>query len=193
MKSALRSLWRSRSVCQTEAVFATAEPPAPPPVSREPGFVLPAANRRVARGHTVAGMRCLTNRAVDAVHVEIFVNRRVLLLPAGIGLRPPLRKAGLSRLAGGACAYPLFTLDPTGTVFVDRTRRRTLGELFAVWGQRLAPRRLLSFAGRMQTFRNGREWRGDPRDLPLARHDNVVLEIGGYVEPHPFYLFPEGQ
>ena len=145
------------------------------------------------RGRAVAGMRCVSGRAVDAVHVEIFVGRRVLLLPAGIGLRPPLRHAGLARLAGGACAYPLHTLDPTGTVFVDRARQRMLGDLFAVWGQRLGARRLLSFAGRVRAFRNGREWRGDPRRMPLGRHDSIVLEIGGYVPPHARYLFPVGQ
>ena len=138
-------------------------------------------------------MRCLTSRSVDAVHVEIFVDRKVLLLPAGIGLRPPLRRAGLARLHGGECAYPLHTLDPTGTVFVDRSRPRVLGDLFAVWGQRLDPRRLLSFAGRVHVYRNGREWRGDPRRVPLARHDSIVLQVGGYVKPHAFYLFPEGQ
>ena len=175
-------------------MFAPAEPPAPPPVSREPGFVLPAAPADVVRGRTIAGMRCVRRRgAVDAVHVEIFVHRRVLLLPAGIGLRPPLRRAGLARLAGGKCAYPLHTLDPTGTVLVDSTRQRVLGDLFAVWGQRLAPRRLLSFAGRVHAFRNGHEWRGDPRSLPLGRHDSIVLEIGGYVPPHARYLFPVGQ
>ena len=182
-----------RAFCQTGAVFAAAEPPAPPPVSREPGFVLAAAPQPVLGGRRVAGMQCMSGRDVDAVHVEIFVDRKVLLLPAGIGLRPPLRRAGIARLAGGTCAYPLHTLDPTGTVFVDRKRQRTLGELFAVWGQRLAPRRLLSFAGRVQVFRNGRAWRKDPRTLPLARHDSIVLEVGGYVKPHATYLFPEGQ
>jgi hypothetical protein len=137
-------------------------------------------------------MRCAAGGAVDAVHVEIFVDRKVLLLPAGIGLRPPLRRSGLSRLAGGACAYPLHTLDPTGTVLVDSTRQRVLGDLFTVWGQRLAARRLLSFAGRVRVFRNGREWPGDPRRLPLRRHDSVVLEVGGYVRPHARYLFPAG-
>ena len=170
-----------------------AAPPPPPPVSREPGFVLPAASHEVASGRAVAGMRCATARAVDAVHVEIFVDRKVLLLPAGIGLRPPLRRAGIARLAGGRCAYPLHTLDPTGTVFVDRARPRALGDLFAIWGQRLAPRRLLSFSGRVQAFRNGRAWHGDPRRMPLQRHDEIVLEIGGYVPPHERYLFPEGQ
>jgi hypothetical protein len=174
-------------------VFAPAAPPAPPPVSREPGFVLPAASRPVLHGQAVSGMRCAVRRAVDAVHVEIFVDRKVLLLPAGIGLRPPLRRAGLTRLSGGACAYPLHTLDPTGTVLVDRSRRRVLGDLFAVWGRRLGARRLLSFAGRVHVFRNGREWQGDPRRVPLRRHDSVVLEVGGYVPPHARYLFPAGQ
>jgi hypothetical protein len=162
-------------------------------VSRETGFVLPAAPHVVVSGRTVAGMRCAVRRDVDAVHVEIFVDRKVLLLPAGIGLRPPLRRAGLARLAGGRCAYPLHTLDPTGTVFVDRAQPRALGDLFAIWGQRLGPRRLLSFAGRVQAFRNGRAWRGDPRQMPLQRHDQIVLEVGGYVPPHVRYLFPVGQ
>jgi hypothetical protein len=162
-------------------------------VSREPGFVLPAAPRLVLSGTTIAGMSCRARSAVDAVHVEIFVDRKVLLLPEGIGLRPPLRRASLSRLAGGRCAYPLHTLDATGTVLVDRSQPRTLADLFAVWGQRLAPRRLLSFGGRVRAFRNGREWLGDPRRIPLQRHDEIVLELGGYVPPHSRYLFPEGQ
>jgi hypothetical protein len=192
MKRELRSRGGERRSARLVDVFAPAAPPAPPPVSREPGFVLPAASPQTLRGRAVAGMRCLATRDVDAVHVEIFVDRKVLLLPAGIGLRPPLRRSGLSRLAGGACAYPLQTLDPTGTVLVDRSRPRVLGDLFAVWGQRLAARRLLSFAGRVHVFRNGREWQGDPRQVPLRRHDSVVLEIGGYVAPHSRYLFPAG-
>jgi hypothetical protein len=162
-------------------------------VSREPGFVLPAASRPILQGRAVGPLRCARNRAVDAVHIEIFVDRKVLVLPAGIGLRPPLRRAGLSRLEGGACAYPLHTLDPTGTVLVDRSRRRVLADLFSVWGQRLGLHRLLSFTGRVRVFRNGHEWQGDPRQVPLRRHDSVVLEIGGYVPPHARYLFPAGQ
>lgn len=174
-------------------MFAPAAPPAPPPVSREPGFVLPAAPANVQSGRAVAGMNCSARRAVDAVHLEIFVNRRVLIMPAGIGLRPPLRRAGIARLAGGRCSYPLHTLDPTGTVFVERSRPRALGAFFAIWGQHLAPRQLLSFPGRVRAFRNGREWTGDPRRMPLRRHDEIVLEVGGYVTPHTRYLFPVGR
>ena len=174
-------------------MIAPAAPPLPPPVSREPGFVLPAAPASVRSGRRRGRHALRARRAVDAVHLEIFVNRRVLIMPAGIGLRPPLRRAGIARLAGGTCAYPLHTLDPTGTIFVERSRPRVLGDFFTIWGQRLAPRRLLSFRGRVRAFRNGREWRGDPRQIPLERHDEIVLEVGGYVPPHTRYLFPEGQ
>jgi len=40
---------------------------------------------------------------------------------------------------------------------------------------------------------NGSAWLGDPRRMPLQRHDEIVLEVGGYVRPHARYLFPEGQ
>ena len=138
-------------------------------------------------------MRCLTGRSVDAVHVEIFVNRRCCCCPreSGCGRRCGARAS--RGCAAGSARIRCTRSIPTGTVFVDRARQRMLGDLFAVWGQRLAPRRLLSFTGRVRVFRNGREWRGDPRQVPLARHDSIVLEIGGYVKPHARYLFPEGQ
>ena len=63
-------------------------------------------------------------------------------------------------------------------------------DLFAVWGRRLSPRRLLSFTGRVEAYVNGRRVAGDPRRIPLRRHDEIVLEIGGYVPPHNSYLFP---
>ena len=141
-------------------------------MSREPGFVLPAAPRDVLRGRTVGGMRCATGRAVDAVHVEIFVDRKVLLLPAGH--RPAAAAAARGPLAPRRRQVRLSAAHARP----DRHRAsssaraaRVLGDLFAVWGQRLAPRRLLSFAGRVRAFRNGREWQGDPRRMPLQRHD----------------------
>jgi hypothetical protein len=70
--------------------------------------------------------------------------------------------------------------------------RRTLGDLFRVWGRRLDPGRLLSFTGRVSVFVGGRPFTGDPRRVPLTRHAEVVVEVGGHVAPHPTYLFPKG-
>jgi hypothetical protein len=41
-------------------------------------------------------------------------------------------------------------------------------------------------------FVGGKRWRGDVRAIPLTRHAQVVLELGGYVPPHPRYLFADG-
>jgi hypothetical protein len=67
-----------------------------------------------------------------------------------------------------------------------------LGDVFRVWGQPLSPRRLAGFrsAQRLLAFVNGKRYFGDPRTIPLGRHDEIVLEIGGYVPPHTSYLFP---
>jgi len=101
------------------------------------------------------------------VHLELFADRRVALIPPGIGC---------------------WTDDPTGVVHVRG--RQTLGEFFRAWGQRLGPRRLLSFSGPVRAFRNGRRVTGDPRAIALRDGDELVLEVGGYIRPHVSYLFP---
>jgi hypothetical protein len=101
------------------------------------------------------------------VHVELFANRRVVLIPPQIGC---------------------WTNDPTGVVHFRRPS--TLGAFFRFWRQPLGPRRLLTFRGPVQAFRNGRPVRGDPAAIRLGDGDQLVLEIGGYVPPHRTYLFP---
>jgi len=127
----------------------------------------------------------------DGVHLELFAHRRVVLVPAGIGMRGPLVRER-ARVVRGRCSFPLRTREPTGTIEVARGTRATLGQLFAVWGEPLAPGRLLSFRGRVRAYVAGRLVPGDPRRIPLARHANVVLEVGGYIPPHPRFLFPPG-
>ena len=51
-------------------------------------------------------------------------------------------------------------------------------------------RRLLDADGSPRVL-DGRRWHGDPAKIPLVRHAQIVLELGGYVRPHPRYLFPK--
>jgi hypothetical protein len=134
----------------------------------------------VAAGKPVGGMTCRANGRTFAVHVELFANRKVIVVPRGIGVSPH------------RCRYPLRTETPTGVVRVDSARPRTLRDLFTVWGRRLGRTRLLSFSGRVSVFVNGRRFRGDPGAVPLTRHLQIVVEVGGYVSPHPRYVFPKG-
>jgi hypothetical protein len=120
------------------------------------------------------------------VHVELFANRRVVIVPAGIGLRRARLRFG--RVDSARCHAPLWTTDPSGVV--SFAHRATVGALFTVWGRKLHGAQLLSFKGVVRLFRNGRLVRGDPGRCPLRDGDELVLEVRGYVPPHPSYRFP---
>lgn len=118
------------------------------------------------------------------------------MVPAGIGVSGPLRRDG-PRVLGGRCVYPLSTSEPTGVIEVRAGAGApfpTVGDLFAVWAQRLDAHRLAGFraGGPVIAYLGGRRWRGDPRSVPLAPHAQIVIEIGPHVDPHPLYRFAPG-
>ena len=149
--------------------------------------------RRAARARPIAGLRC-TRRggARFGVHLELFAARRVVLVPPGIGIAPPRKSRG-AYVTAGRCSYPVRTREPTGVVEVARAGpAKTLGDLFDVWGQPLSRTRMGGFRGTVTAYVGGRPWRRDPRSIPLHRHAQIVLEVGGHVAPHPSYQFPPG-
>lgn len=143
----------------------------PWPIGVGPRYQLPATTPAVRAGI------CKPHTVRFAAHVEVFAHRRVVVLPQGIGV-------------GASCRHAASTNSPTGVIRL--TRAVTLGNFFRTWGQPLDSHRLLSFRGTTLAFVDGRRWSGDPRRIRLTRHVQVVLEIGGYVAPHPSYLFPKG-
>jgi hypothetical protein len=124
--------------------------------------------------------------AMPRVHVELFANRRVVIVPAAVGLRGA--RFELGRVVSARCRTRFWTTDPSGVVVFDGAA--TLGGLFAVWGQPLTLRRLAGFRGNVRLFRNGVLVRGDPRPAELRDGDELVLEVGRYVPPHRSYRFP---
>jgi hypothetical protein len=161
-------------------VIAAPPPVYPWPIGVGPRYHPAAANAQVKQGRSFGRFRCGNGSSFD-VHVELFAKRRVVIVPAGIGT------------ARRGCRYALRTTTPTGVVSVYRTGHWTLADLFAVWGRRFSPSRLLSFPGRVAVFVGGRRQAGDPRRIRLTRHAQIVIEVGGYVAPHPAYLFPKGR
>jgi hypothetical protein len=182
---------------------ASSQPPARPPVPASipralvsearpigtgPRFALPASG-------PVAGacQRSLGPRV--GVHVEVFAANRVLLLPAGIGaLRPWAELDGA--ITSARCYGALVTLDPTGLVLVRPGTGLTLADLFRSWGEPLSRTRLASFSApagtQVAVFVDGRRWNAGPASVPLARHAEIVLEVGPHVPPHSSYAFPPG-
>jgi hypothetical protein len=179
------------------SLWLIALPPSvrPTPIGSGRGFQPPAAPPAVGAGAPTAGLRCSrAPRRRFRVHVELFARRRVIIVPAGVGVARPLRRV-LGRVVPGGCSYELRTLEPTGVVEVAAGRPLTLGALFRLWGQPFGPYRLASFrsARQLLAFVGGRRWHGDPRTIPLTPRAQIVLELGGYVPPHPRYAFAPGR
>ncbi|MBV9472477.1 MAG: hypothetical protein JO206_05875 [Solirubrobacterales bacterium] len=157
------------------------------PIGSGASFHPPAAGPVLGRCEPRLGSRV-------GVHVELFAADRVVIIPGGIGTRAPLSFSA-GRIAGARCFGELVTLEPTGVVLVRRGAGVALSNLFRSWGQPLSARRVAGFAvggGRVAAFVDGRRWRGNPGDVPLAAHSEIVLEVGPYVPPHAAYAFPPG-
>lgn len=178
----------------------TATSPGPPiGVGAGPAYTPPPRGAAARAGATVAGLRCTRGHGPrSGAHVELFAHRRVVVVPAGIGMAPPLTASG-AYVRSARCSYPLRTREPTGLLELDARAGHpelTLGDLFAVWGQPLSPTRLAGFRAprgeRVTAHLDGRSWPGDPRSVPLRRHAVVVLEVAGFVVPHASYRFPPG-
>jgi hypothetical protein len=160
-------------------VIAVPPPVHPWPIGAGPRYHPTAANQAVLNGSSVGKMKCANGRRF-AVHIELFAARQVMIVPPGIGV------------ARSGCTYPLRTNAPTGVVEVLAGSRYTLRDLFGVWGRRFDATHLLSFRSRVSLFVGGKRRTGDPRQLVLTKHSQIVIEVGGYVAPHPSYLFPRG-
>lgn len=158
------------------------------PIGRGPQFHPPVTGGVGGECHRRLGPRI-------GAHVEVFAANRVVIVPAGVGVRAPVTLSA-GRIVGARCFGDLVTLEPTGVVLVRPARRARLVDLFRAWGQPLSPRRLGPFrapAGtRVAVFLDGHAWRGQPGEVPLARHAEIVLEVGPHVPPHAAYTFPPG-
>ncbi len=158
------------------------------PIGTGPRFTLSANGPVVDRCQRSLGPRV-------GVHIEVFAANRVLLLPAGIGVRAPWARLN-GRITSARCYGALVTLDPTGLVLVRPGSRLTLADLFRSWGEPLSRTRLTSFSppagAEVAVFVDGRRWPAGPASVLLTRHAEIVLEVGPPVPPHSSYAFPPG-
>ena len=125
------------------------------------------------------------------VHLELFVDAWVVLVPSGIGIRQPW-VGTVPYVESGACEHPIVTREPTGVIEVSGAGR-TLGDLFAIWGEPLGRDGFARYRGSVTAHVDGHLWDGDPAAIPLARHAQIVLQVGRpRIRPHVAYTFPPG-
>jgi hypothetical protein len=155
-----------------------------------PARRLASLGQDARRGRAIGTLHCTTaRRSVAVAHVELFARGHVVVVPAGLGVAPPRRRAG-AYVTGGRCRYPIWTSEPTGLVRLAR-RELTLGDLFAVWGQPLSRAQMARWRTAVRAHVNGTPWRGDPRWIPLIPHSQVVVQAGPpALRPNARYRFP---
>jgi hypothetical protein len=137
---------------------------------------------------TVDGVSCEQTERLEYhvhAHVAIFINGQEAPVPAQIGITD-------------SCLYWLHTHDTSGIIHIEAPADKTftLGQFFAVWGQKLSQTSLLDNQvdadHQVRAYVNGQLFPGNPADIPLAAHAVIVLEYGTSFPAPPPFEFPQG-
>lgn len=123
-------------------------------------------------------------------HLDIYVNGKKTVVPANIGLSQEAE-------------VPLHTHDTSGIMHVEsssQTLKPTLGEFFDGWGLYLSRACIggdcANGAKRLWVFVDGKAYDGDPTQIPLSQHEEIVIGYGTRAQlPRPIpksYRFPQG-
>ena len=100
---------------------------------------------------------------------------------------------------GANCLYWLHTHDDTGLLHIEAPAAKdkgfTLGQVFDIWGKKLSPTQVVDFkAGSGQeivAYVDGQKYTGNPRDIVLKSHEQIVIEVTPpVVDPPPSFTFP---
>jgi len=165
--------------------------PAPPPGPNGPeGVPIPdapplASTATKATGQPVDGVRCDTNEQAlfhIHAHLTVFVSGSPRQIPAGIGI-PGAQAQNTPQgtfISSGRCFYWLHTHAADGIIHTESPIQRTftLGNFFNIWGQPLGPGQVGPAKGHVTVIYNGKAYHGNPRDIPIAKHAQIQLQVG---------------
>ncbi|HEV3230757.1 MAG TPA: hypothetical protein VG245_00740 [Candidatus Dormibacteraeota bacterium] len=179
-----------------QVVIAPGQPPSP---TATPGMTIsPTSGPGVGdtagggQGQDVDGIQCQSHEQVAYhVHAHLFIilDGKFQTVSALIGI--PLDPTGQPR-----CFYWLHTHDQSGIIHIESPDQRlyTLGQFFDVWGQPLSRNGVATYPvpnGDLTAYVDGQPYTGDPREIVLKAHTQVVLELGA-TSPPPEFVFPAG-
>jgi hypothetical protein len=189
------------------AAGSTAASPAPVKQPKSGAAPWPAPNdpMRLAR---LAGLVPEVNEHLEYhvhSHLDVFVNGKPVVVPAGIGIDTRDKAVQHGRLPDGSLAYggivkcpeacisPLHTHADSGVLHTETTTPtpNRLGQFFVEWGVRLTPRCVGGYCrpDSIRVYVNGKLFGGDPRRILLANHTEIAIVIGSLPKRIPS-VFP---
>lgn len=110
-------------------------------------------------------------------HLDLYIDGQPQQIPADIGIN---ESAGW--------LSPIHVHDTTGIIHVESpyVATFTLGEFFDVWGVRFTNQCVGSYCASesksLRVYVNGELYQGDPRELALASHQEIVIAYGTAAE-----------
>jgi hypothetical protein len=128
-------------------------------------------------------------------HLDVFVNGKHIVVPAGIGIdthnprvhHSPLQDGtmaygGIDPPCKTACISPLHTHAAYGLLHTESASAtpNTLGEFFTEWNVRLDTRCVGGYCkpDSILVYVNGKPYTGDPRKIALVDHTEIAIVIG---------------
>lgn len=116
-------------------------------------------------------------------HLDIYVNGKHATVPALIGI-------------GSSFVTEMHTHAPDGVLHIESAKNRpyTLGQFFGEWSVRLNANCLGKYCGNLHWWVNGKPQTGNPSDLVVHAHQEIVIAAGKPPAHIPAsYNFPAGE
>jgi hypothetical protein len=185
---------------RTHPASASASKPSSPATDPLKAPVL-ASTQGQANGQPVNGIACQTGEQLAShihAHLAVYSNGALRAVPRGIGITPPTKEQNSPTegpfIASGSCFYWLHTHTQDGIVHIESPTPKTynLGNFFDIWGQPLSSTQVSTALGNVTAYVNGKQYKGDPRSIPLTAHAVIQLDVGSPTVPPKPFSFPKG-
>jgi hypothetical protein len=129
-------------------------------------------------------------------HLDVFVDKKTVRVPAGIGIEisdPAVHRVrlsdgtiaygGINRPCEFPCISPLHTHDVSGILHTEskRSHPNRLGQFFTEWNVRLTRSCVGGYCKPKKRIRfviDGKTYRGDPRAIQLTNLKEIAIVIG---------------
>jgi hypothetical protein len=150
--------------------------------------------RNTPANTNIDGIPCQSNEQLAVhyhAHLSIFVAGNETVLPAGVGIDQT-----------NQCLYWMHVHSADGIIHIEAPkdsagRKFTLGNIFDIWKKPLSNTQVgdtvLTSGQKLVIFVDGKLYTGNPRNIVLANHTQVVIEVTPpEVNPPPTFTFPAG-
>ena len=149
-------------------------------------------------GAPIVGLQCNTTEQLTYhhhAHLAIFINGQPRSIPLGTGMVPPalVQQTASGDFATGSqtCLYWLHVHAQDGIIHIESPTPKVyeLAQFFAIWHVPFSANQIGSYKGTVTATVDGKPWTGNPAQIPLQEHAQVVLNLGRpYRHPAPDQL-----